>query len=83
MLVRGLPQLSVATLAAERYVVTGTGSSEAHARYLCTLINLYTERTATYLPLSAFAAPQADVFAGKRTPHVFSRSSPETSKRGK
>jgi creatinine amidohydrolase len=72
MLVRGLPQLSVATLAAERFIVTGTGSSEAHARYLCTLINLYTERTATYLPLSAFAAPRAEVFAGK-TLVVFSQ----------
>jgi creatinine amidohydrolase len=65
MLVRGLPQLSVATLAAERFIVTGTGSSEAHARYLCTLINLHTERTATYLPLSAFAAVPSEVLADK------------------
>jgi hypothetical protein len=72
MLVRGLPQLSIATLAAERFIVTGTGSSEAHARYLCTLINLYTERTATYLPLSALAAAPSEVFVGK-TLVVFSQ----------
>jgi hypothetical protein len=65
MLVRGVPQLSIATLAAERFIVTGTGSSEAHARYLCTLINLYTERTATYLPLSALAATPSEVFVDK------------------
>jgi creatinine amidohydrolase len=72
MLVRGLPQLSVATLATERFVVTGTGSSEAHARFLCTLINLYTERAATYLPLSALAASSAGMFVD-RTLVVFSQ----------
>jgi len=72
MLVRGLPQLSIATLASERFIVIGTGSSEAHARYLGTLINLYTERTATYLPLSALAATPAGTFVGK-TLVVFSQ----------
>lgn len=54
MMVRGLPQLRGRTVASDRFLVTGTGSSEAHARYLCNLINLYTDRTASYLPLSAF-----------------------------
>lgn len=54
MMVRGLPQLKPRTLASERFLVTGTGSSEAHARYFCNLINLYTERTASFMPLSAF-----------------------------
>ncbi len=54
MLRRGLPPLRPATLAAERFIVTGTGSSEAHARYFCQLINLHTPRAAAYQPLSAF-----------------------------
>lgn len=72
MLVRGLPQLSEATLRSQRFVVTGTGSSEAHARYLCTLINFYTDRAAAFLPLSAFATPRPEAFAGK-TLVVFSQ----------
>ncbi len=54
MMVRGSSQLRPMTLASERFLVTGTGSSEAHARYFCNLINLFTDRSAAYLPLSAF-----------------------------
>lgn len=54
VLVRGQPQLRPNTRASDRFLVTGTGSSEAHARYFCYLINLYTDRLATYLPLSSF-----------------------------
>lgn len=72
MLVRGLPQLRPATLASERFIVTGTGSSEAHARYFCQLINLYTDRTAAYIPLSAFVSPRLD-YCGERTLVVFSQ----------
>ena len=60
MIVRGLPQLRPGTLAAEQFVVTGTGSSEAHARYFTHLINLNTDRTAIFLPLSAFLNPSLD-----------------------
>lgn len=72
MIVRGLPQLRPGTLAAEQFVVTGTGSSEAHARYFASLINLNTDRTATYLPLSAFLTPSRDLVRG-RTLVVFSQ----------
>jgi len=72
MIVRGLPQLRPSTLAAEQFVVTGTGSSEAHARYFANLINLNTDRTATFLPLSAFLDPSHEVMHG-RTLVVFSQ----------
>ncbi len=64
--------LSAATAAARRFVVTGTGSSEAHARYLAMLLNLYTDRPAAYLPLSGFTESQRDAFAGS-TLVVFSQ----------
>ncbi|MFT3781517.1 MAG: creatininase [Nibricoccus sp.] len=72
MLERGLPPLREATLSAERFIVTGTGSSEAHARYLTMLLNLYTERSAAYLPLSGFTPTNQPAFAGK-TLIVFSQ----------
>ena len=72
MLARGSAPLSPRTLAATRFIVTGTGSSEAHARYLTMLLNLYTERAATYLPLSGFVEPAPGAFAGK-TLVVFSQ----------
>ena len=72
MMVRGLPQLRPASLATEHFLVTGTGSSEAHARYFCNLINLHTDRTATYLPLSGFLnSPTAHL--RERTLVVFSQ----------
>ena len=57
--------LSASTLASQRFIVTGTGSSEAHARYLATLINLHTDRSAAYLPLSGFVDAEPTIFAGK------------------
>lgn len=65
MLDRGLPAAPAATLATTRFIVTGTGSSEAHARYLAMLLNLHTDRAATYLPLSGFVDLPASAFAGK------------------
>jgi len=64
--------LSPVTAAARRFVVTGTGSSEAHARYLAMLLNLHTDRTAAYLPLSGFTGSHREAFAGS-TLVVFSQ----------
>lgn len=72
MIARGPAPLRPATLAAQRFIVTGTGSSEAHARYLVMLLNLYTDRAAAYLPLSGFIDGQRAAFAGK-TLIVFSQ----------
>jgi creatinine amidohydrolase len=72
MLARGPGPLKPATLGAERFLVTGTGSSEAHARYLVALLNLHTTRAASYLPLSGFTANDAAAFSGK-TLVVFSQ----------
>ncbi len=72
MLARGPVPLNDQTLAGRRFIITGTGSSEAHARYLATLLNLHTDRSAAYLPLSGFVdAPSAN-FTGK-TLVVFSQ----------
>ena len=72
MLARPPSPLGPATLAARRFVVTVTGSSEAHARYLAMLLNLHTDCAAAYLPLSGFTASQREAFAG-RTLIVFSQ----------
>jgi len=72
MLVRGPTPLSPATQESQRFVITGTGSSEAHARYLAMLINLYTERSASFLPLSGFVDAPASNFRG-RTLVVYSQ----------
>jgi fructoselysine-6-P-deglycase FrlB-like protein len=72
MLARGPAPLKSATLGSARFIITGTGSSEAHARYLATLLNFYTDRAASYLPLSGFTDSHRDGFAGK-TLVVFSQ----------
>jgi creatinine amidohydrolase len=72
MLADGPAPLQPATLEARQFVVTGTGSSEAHARYLTSLLNLHTDRAASYLPLSGFTDSHRDAFAGK-TLVVFSQ----------
>jgi len=72
MLVRGPAPLKPATLASTRFIITGTGSSEAHARYLATLLNFHTDRAASYLPLSGFTDGHRDGFTGK-TLVVFSQ----------
>lgn len=64
--------LSAATLGSRRFIVTGTGSSEAHARYLATLLNLYTDCSVAYLPLSGFTVAEPASFADK-TLVVFSQ----------
>ena len=72
MLARSPAPLKPATLASTHFIVTGTGSSEAHARYLTMLLNLYTQRSAAYLPLSGFTAHLQPAFEGK-TLVVFSQ----------
>ncbi len=72
MLEKGPAPLKPATLASGRFIITGTGSSEAHARYLAMLLNLHTGRHAAYLPLSGFTAHHRAAFAGK-TLVVFSQ----------
>lgn len=64
--------LKATTRSSQRFVVTGTGSSEAHARYLAMLLNLYTERSAAYVPLSGFTTATPEAFQGK-TLVVFSQ----------
>ncbi|RME70913.1 MAG: creatininase [Verrucomicrobia bacterium] len=51
-----LPTPAERTLDAQRFVVTGTGSSEAHARYLVHLLNRAADRAAEYIPLSGFGS---------------------------
>ena len=65
MLARPPAPFQPATLASTHFIVTGTGSSEAHARYLAMLLNLHTGRTASYLPLSGFTSSRREAFAGK------------------
>src|SRR5664280_721794 len=72
MLARPRSPLKPATLDAASFIITGTGSSEAHARYLATLLNWHTNRPASYLPLSGFAASNREAFQG-RTLVVFSQ----------
>ena len=72
MIARGPAPLKTATLAAERFIITGTGSSEAHARYLTMLLNLHSDRAAAYLPLSGFIDRHPAACAGK-TLVVFSQ----------
>ena len=64
MITRGPAPLRPATRASRRFIITGTGSSEAHARYLTMLLNLHTDRAAAYLPLSGFTMAEPACFAG-------------------
>src|SRR5258708_5797054 len=72
MLEAGPKPLLPATLSSSRFIVTGTGSSEAHARYLSMLINFHTERSASYLPLTGFTVGNREAFRGQ-TLVVFSQ----------
>ena len=56
---------SGAVRAARRFVVTGTGSSEAHARFLVHLLNRYAQRPAEFAPLSAFCDPPREFGRGR------------------
>lgn len=64
--------LNAATRDSRRFVITGTGSSEAHARYLAMLLNLFTDRSAAYVPLSGFTTAEPNAFREK-TLVVFSQ----------
>ncbi|CAF3005004.1 unnamed protein product [Rotaria sp. Silwood2] len=48
------PALSSSILDAQSFIITGIGSSEAHARYLTLLINLYTDRQALFIGFTGF-----------------------------
>lgn len=72
MLAAPVPVPGASTQAARHFILTGTGSSEAHARYLATLLNFHTDRSASYVPLSAFATSAPGTFVG-RTLIVFSQ----------
>jgi hypothetical protein len=67
------PSPSSGSVRTARYVVTGTGSSEAHARYLVMLLNLHADRAAAFVPLSAFASRDALPDPGGRCLVVFSQ----------
>ena len=64
MISRPNAPLCQATRASRRFIITGTGSSEAHARYLTMLLNLHTDRAAAYLSLSGFTLAEPASFAG-------------------
>lgn len=49
-----LTRVSVRTQTTQHFLVTGTGSSEAHARFLVYLLNRHARRAAEFVPLSAF-----------------------------
>ncbi|RKX36104.1 MAG: creatininase [Verrucomicrobia bacterium] len=50
------PRADPKTLKSTGFIVTGTGSSEAHARFLVNLLNRYADRPAEFVPLSGFCA---------------------------
>ncbi|CAF0923528.1 unnamed protein product [Rotaria sordida] len=54
MLEDKLPAFSSSIIDAQSFIVTGIGSSEAHARYLTLLINLYTDRQALFIGFTGF-----------------------------
>jgi creatinine amidohydrolase len=60
-----LERVSARTLTARGFLVTGTGSSEAHARYLVYLLNRHARRPAEFIPLSAFCDMPAEFGRGR------------------
>lgn len=66
------PPLSPRTHATRHFVIVGTGSSEAHGRYLEHLINLHTAASAEFVPLSGFLRDAPEARRGK-TLVVFSQ----------
>lgn len=65
MLERPLERVSAHTLTSRSFLVTGTGSSEAHARFLVHLLNRRARRPAEFIPLSAFVDMPADFGRGR------------------
>ncbi len=60
-----LERVSARTLTARSFLVTGTGSSEAHARFLVHLLNRHARRPAEFIPLSAFCDMPAEFGRGR------------------
>lgn len=60
-----LERVSARTLTSRSFLVTGTGSSEAHARFLVHLLNRRAGRPAEFIPLSAFCDMPADFGRGR------------------
>lgn len=58
------PPASPRAALARRFVVTGTGSSEAHARFLVHLVNHHTGHAAEFAPLSGFLHATSSWCAG-------------------
>lgn len=68
----GVTALSPRTHASRHFVVVGTGSSEAHARFLVHALNRHTTYSAEFTPLSAFLGSDPESRRG-RTLVVFSQ----------
>ena len=66
------PALNPESLKSSGFVVTGTGSSEAHARFLVNLLNRNARFPAEFVPLSGFCA-SAPIEASDRTLIVISQ----------
>jgi len=64
--------LSSTTLAAQSFILTGIGSSEAHARYLTFLLNLHTNRQATFINFTGLKN-MANMFSSDRILILFSQ----------
>ena len=60
-----LERVSARSLTGRAFLVTGTGSSEAHARYLVHLLNRHARRPAEFMPLSGFCDMPADLGRGR------------------
>jgi len=65
MLAEPLQAIHPRTLGASSFLVTGTGSSEAHARFLVYLLNRHVRRSAEFMPLSGFCALPASLGRGR------------------
>ena len=65
MFERPLERVSAHTLTARSFLITGTGSSEAHARFLVHLLNRHARRPAEFIPLSAFVDMPAEFGRGR------------------
>ncbi|CAF1434805.1 unnamed protein product [Adineta ricciae] len=62
MLKKKTISISTNIYVAQSFIVTGIGSSEAHARYLTLLLNTYTNRRAQFIGFTAFTTATAKVF---------------------
>ena len=60
-----IERVSARTLTARSFLVAGTGSSEAHARFLVYLLNRHARRPAEFIPLSAFCDMAAEFGRGR------------------